>query len=80
VPLDCIDELEKKIDALLSSLKQARSENKDIMGRIQALEKENGELKDELEAVKNDSSESRNQLKSAAEKIKSLISRLEAIE
>ncbi len=78
--LDCIDELEHKLDTFINSLNKTRNENKEIKGRIQELEKENGDLKTELQALQGNSSDNRAQLETAAEKIKKLISRLETIE
>lgn len=80
MPLDCIDELENKIDNLLNSLKQTRKENEEIKGRVRVLEQENGDLKAELDTCKTGSAENHVQLDSAVEKIKNLITRLEAVE
>lgn len=78
--LDCIDELENKIDNLINSLQKTRDENKEITSRIKNLEKGNGTLRKKLDTVKNGSSDNRIQLDAAAEKIKKLITRLEAVE
>lgn len=78
--LDFIDELEKKVDNLINSLKKTRNENKEKNSRIHELEKENGNLKNDLAKIKNDSSDSRIQFDSVAEKIKKLLTRLETVE
>lgn len=80
MPLEFINELEKKVDKLINSLQKTRNENKEKTGRIQQLEEENKNLSDELKSVKSNSLNNQIQLDDAAKKIKEVITKLETVE
>ncbi|MBD3316990.1 MAG: cell division protein ZapB [Chitinivibrionales bacterium] len=84
--IEFITELESKIDALIESYNAARRERDELQtrldeanGRMGELERENQELKGEIERLGGASAEQQNKLDSAAERIQTIISKLEAV-
>lgn len=80
MPLECINELENKVDRLIDSLQKTRNENREINSKIRQLEEENSSLKNELDGIKDNSVNSQAQLDAAAQKIKEVITKLETVE
>ena len=80
MPLEFINELEIKVDKLITSLQKTRNENIEKNSRIQQLEKENKDLTGELKGTKSNSSTNQTQLDAAAKKIKEVIAKLEKVE
>jgi predicted nuclease with TOPRIM domain len=78
--------LETKIDALIESYNAARRERDELQtkleetsGRIGELERENSELKGEIEKLGGASADQQSKLDAAAERIQTIISKLEAV-
>ena len=85
--IEFLDELENKIDGLIANLNRMKDENvklsqklDHVNGRIGDMETENRNLKSELESLKTDSQGRQDKLNAAAERIKSLISKLETVQ
>lgn len=84
--IEFITELETKIDALIESYNAARRERDELQtkleetsGRIGELERENSELKGEIEKLGGASADQQSKLDAAAERIQTIISKLEAV-
>jgi FtsZ-binding cell division protein ZapB len=87
VPLEVISVLEKKIDSLVETVKKLRETNdqlKEELGSkdqtIRALEEEKELLSSSIDSLKGDSEGSQKRLDAAAERIQSIIAKLEAVE
>lgn len=81
-----LDELENKVQSLISALESIKKENEkikqeliDYNSKISAMENENKQLSQELETLKANSVESKNKLNSVAERIQGLLARLESV-
>lgn len=84
--IEFIAELESKVDALIESYNTARKEKEELRakldetnGRIGELETRNNELKEEIERLGGASADQQSKLDTAAERIQSIISKLEAV-
>lgn len=82
--VDFLNELENKVNALITTLESMRQENSRLKeeiesnnGRIQGIEEENARLKEELEAQRVDSQGAKEKMNVAAERIQSLLSKLD---
>ncbi len=80
-------ELENKIDGLFAKVRNFKEEKNKLeqqideqKGKIQELESENASLKKEIAEVKNTDEIRRKKLDAAAEKIQSLLVKLETVE
>jgi len=86
VDQDFIAELETKVTALIDEYGRIKKENEKqsqeldaLKNRIQELEGENGTLKKEMHALKDMSAGQQKKLDTAAQKVKELIVKLEAV-
>ena len=84
--IDFITELENKVDKVLQTVEQLRSENAKIKGELEKkseslkeLEEENRSLQNELLEIRSKTQDNSDKLKYAAEKIQSLIAKIEAV-
>jgi predicted nucleic acid-binding Zn-ribbon protein len=84
---DFIAELEKKVNSLIQGYTDLKKEkekfSEEISGqntRIQGLEGENSSLKEGKQELENTAAEQRKKLDTAAQKVKELIAKLEAVE
>jgi cell division protein ZapB len=82
--VDFLNELENKVNALITTLESMRQENSRLKeeiesnnGRIQGIEEENARLKEELEAQRVDSQGAKEKMNVAAERIQNLLSKLD---
>lgn len=82
--VDFLNELENKVNALITTLESMRQENSRLKeeiesnnGRIQGIEEENARLKEELEALRVDSQGAKEKMNVAAERIQNLLSKLD---
>ena len=82
--MDFLNELENKVNALITTLESMRQENSRLKeeiesnnGRIQGIEEENARLKEELEAQRVDSQGAKEKMNVAAERIQNLLSKLD---
>lgn len=81
-----LDDLENKVQTLITLLETTRNENaalkqeiSDTGSKLAQIESENFQLKEELDALKNSSGEQQGKLESVTERIQSIISRLESV-
>ena len=81
-----LDDLENKVQGLITMLDTVRRENdtlkqelSDNSGRISAFETENNQLKHELDALKEDAGDHQGKLDAVAERIQGILSRLETV-
>jgi predicted RNase H-like nuclease (RuvC/YqgF family) len=84
---DIFAELENKIESLFAKVQNFKLEKSALerkveeqKGRIAGLESENGLIKKELEEVRNNDELRQKKLDGAAEKIRKLLMKLEAVE
>ena len=84
---DFVVELENKVDTLINAFTTLKEEHKSCNSqidsknnRIQELEGENDSLRKELISLKDTSNGQRKKLDTAAEKVRALITKLEAVE
>jgi FtsZ-binding cell division protein ZapB len=84
--IEFIEELEKKVDAIIQNLLQLRQENIHLKSELEKkagaaseIGSENLTLKNELSSLKAISQEQQDKLTTAVEKIQSLISKIEAV-
>ena len=82
--IDFLNELENKVNALITTLDSMRQENSRLkqdmeqsIGRVLEMEEENGRLKSELDALKTDSQSNQDKMSVAAEKIQGLLAKLD---
>ena len=75
--VDFLNELENKVNALITTLESMRQENSRLKeeiesnnGRIQGIEEENARLKEELEALRVDSQGAKEKMNVAAERFR----------
>jgi FtsZ-binding cell division protein ZapB len=83
--IEFLTELEKKVDLLIQKLEQLRCENTELKGEVEKnsgtvadIEKENRAIKKELGDLKATAQEQGEKLKAAAEKVQSLLAKIEA--
>jgi FtsZ-binding cell division protein ZapB len=84
--LEFLTDLEKKVDAIIQNVEMLRQENTKLKGELEKkslsaaeMEKENRALKTELGTCKTIAQEQHDKLNVAAEKIKGLIAKIEAV-
>jgi predicted nuclease with TOPRIM domain len=84
---DIFGALETKIEGLILKIQAFKQEKNDLelhieeqKGKIQALESENVQLKEENQQIRNNYENRQKKLDAAANKIQSLLSKLEAVE
>ena len=84
---DIFGVLETKIESLILKIQAFKQEKNDLelhieeqKGKIQALESENVQLKEENQQIRNNYENRQKKLDTAASKIQSLLSKLEAVE
>ncbi len=85
--IDFLNELENKVQALITALDNVRKENNQLReelnqncNRISDIESENDQLKAELEMLKTDSQNQQNKLNITAERIQGLLAKLEMVQ
>ncbi|MCX7727302.1 MAG: cell division protein ZapB [Chitinispirillaceae bacterium] len=81
-----LDELENRVQTLISVLESVKKENErlkqelmDYNSKISAMENENKQLSYELETLRTSTIESKSKLNSVAERIQGLLARLESV-
>lgn len=81
-----LDELENKVQSLISLLDNVRRENDrlrqemtDHASKMSEMESENNQLKQELDALKNSSFDQKSKLETVTERIQGILSRLESV-
>ena len=84
---DFVAELERKVDSLIESYGAVKQEKDELVSeiktknsRIQELEGEHDTLRKELQSLKDISAGQQNKLDTAAQRVKVLITKLEAVE
>jgi FtsZ-binding cell division protein ZapB len=84
--IEFLGDLEKKVEAIIAQLGLLRQENVKLKEELEKkthnaadMEKENRALKNELESLKSGSRDQHDKLKAAAERIKGLIAKIEAV-
>jgi archaellum component FlaC len=85
--IDFLNELENKVQALITALDNVRKENNQLReelkqncNRISDIESENDQLKAELEMLKTDSQNQQDKLNITAERIQGLLAKLEMVQ
>lgn len=85
--IDFLNELEDKVQALITALDNVRKENNQLReelnqnsNKISDMESENDQLKAELEMLKTDSQNQQNKLNITAERIQGILSKLEMVQ
>ena len=82
-----LDDLEDKVQALITTLESVREENdrlkQELMERgskISAMESENNQLNQELGALKTTTTDHKSKLEMVTERIQNLLTRLESVQ
>jgi len=85
--IEFLNELEDKVQALITALENVRNENTRLTqeleqrgGRISELETENDQLKGEIELLKENSNGQQEKLNITTERIQGLLARLETVQ
>ena len=85
--LKSLDDLENKVQTLITTLETIRSENErfkqelsESNGKIATMESENNRLKQELDTLKADTTSQKSKLETVAERIQSILMRLETVQ
>ncbi len=85
--IDFLNELEDKVQALITALDNVRKENNQLReelnqnsNKISDIESENDQLKAELEMLKTDTQSQQNKLNITAERIQGILSKLEMVQ
>lgn len=85
--IEFLNELEHKVQALISTLENIRQDNSRLKEEldqssetIAQMEAENAQLKSELESIRTDSQGNQEKLSLTAEKIQGLLAKLEAVQ
>lgn len=85
--IDFLNELEDKVQALITALDNVRKENDQLReelnqnsNKISDMESENDQLKAELEMLKSDSQNQQDKLNITAERIQGLLTKLEMVQ
>ena len=81
-----LDDLENKVQSLITTLDSVRKENDRLRqelaessSKFSAIENENNQLKTELDTLKNATADDRTKLDSVTERIQSILVRLESV-
>lgn len=84
--IDFLNELENKVQALITALENVRLENSKLKeeleqrsNKISEMENENEQLKTEMELLKEDANGQQEKLNITAERIQGLIAKLETV-
>lgn len=85
--IDFLNDLENKVQSLISALDNVRNENNRLRqeldqnsNKISDMESENEQLKTELECLKIDSQSQQDKLNITAERIQGLLAKLETVQ
>jgi FtsZ-binding cell division protein ZapB len=81
-----LDDLEDKVQTLITTLENVRKENdrlkqdlKDTNSKITVMESDNNQLKKELDALKTNTNDHQNKLDTVTKRIQSILARLESV-
>jgi FtsZ-binding cell division protein ZapB len=81
-----LDDLENKVQSLITTLENVRQENDrlkqeliDTGSKISAMESDNNQLKQELDALKTDTIGHKNKLETVTTRIQGILARLESV-
>ena len=81
-----LDDLEDKVQTLITTLENVRKENdrlkqdlKDTNSKITVMESDNNQLKKELDALKTNTNDRQNKLDTVTKRIQSILARLESV-
>jgi FtsZ-binding cell division protein ZapB len=84
--LKSLDDLENKVQTLITTLETVRGENErfrqellENSSKITAMESDNNRLKQELDTLKTDTTGQKSKLETVAERIRSILNRLESV-
>ena len=87
MPIENIEELEKKIDSIITVVQELKSEKKRLSAqieeqtaKIESLEAENSNLNGQISSAKGSSDERQKKMELAALRIADLLVKLEAVE
>ena len=85
--LEIISELDTKIDSLIESLHGVREENQRLKNelsqkdqRIEELEKQNNDNESAMDSLRGDTEDRQKKLDAAAERLRSIVTKLESVE